>query len=80
MGPGPGPGLEPYAGTIDHVWMDGRSLDAELDLVQLDGRPVATLVVLLSNRDNVVISWTMRPARTRSTTWSSGDPQHRSGQ
>lgn len=50
----------PFGGSIVHVRMDGRSLDRDIKVARLDGRPVTTLVVLLSNRKDVVVSWTMR--------------------
>ena len=50
----------PYGGSLDQVRMNGKSLDKTLEVTELDGRPVATLVVLLSSRKDVVINWTMK--------------------
>jgi len=49
----------PWGGSLDHVRLDGKSLDRNLDVVQLDGRPVATVSVLLPSRDDVVLTWSM---------------------
>ena len=40
--------------------MNGKSLDKNRRVIDLDGRPAMTLVVLLSNRKDVVINWTMQ--------------------
>ena len=59
----------PSGGSIGQVHMNGRVVrDAEV--VELDGRPVTTLVVQLSNRDDVVINWTMETGEGQT-----GDPQ-----
>lgn len=47
----------PYGGTVESIRMDGRALDPEI--VDLDGRPVATLIVQLSTTKDVVINWAM---------------------
>ncbi len=49
-----------YGGTIENVRLDGESLDDDLRVVELDGRPVATVVVLLSSRADSTMTWTMR--------------------
>jgi hypothetical protein len=58
----------PSGGSIDDVHMNGRVV-REAEVVPLDGRPVTTLVVQLSNRDDVVINWTMK-----SGAGQTGDP------
>lgn len=47
----------PYGGTVESIRMDGRALDPRI--VDLDGRPVATLIVQLSTTKDVVINWAM---------------------
>lgn len=47
----------PYGGTVEDIRMDGRALDPTI--VDLDGRPVATLIVQLSTTRDVVINWAM---------------------
>lgn len=47
----------PYGGTVEDIRMDGRALDPAI--VDLDGRPVATLIVQLSTTRDVVINWAM---------------------
>lgn len=47
----------PYGGTIEDIRMDGKALDPEP--VDDRGRPVVTLVVQLSNTDDVDINWSM---------------------
>jgi len=47
----------PYGGTIEDIRMDGRALDPTI--VDLDGRPVATLIAQLSTTEDVVINWAM---------------------
>ena len=49
----------PAGGTIEDVKLNGRSIDADLRIVDLDGRPVGTLVVLLSSRKDASLTWTM---------------------
>jgi hypothetical protein len=49
----------PWGGSIGKVSMDGKSLDDDVQIVDLDGREATTLVVFLSSRDDVVINWTM---------------------
>ena len=49
----------PFGGTLENVRLDGKKLDADLRVVDLDGRPVGTVVVLLSNREDAVLTWTM---------------------
>lgn len=49
----------PAGGTIDSVRLNGRSIDADLKVVELGARPVATLVVLLSSRKDTALNWTM---------------------
>ncbi|HWM72759.1 MAG TPA: DUF4012 domain-containing protein, partial [Nocardioides sp.] len=48
----------PNAGTVEDVRFNGRRIDAST--VQLDGRPVATLVALLGRASDVVINWSMQ--------------------
>jgi hypothetical protein len=48
----------PTAGTVEDVKLNGRTL-RYLDTVELGGRPVATVVVLLSNRADAVLTWSM---------------------
>ncbi|MBI2242462.1 MAG: DUF4012 domain-containing protein [Nocardioides sp.] len=50
----------PFGGTIENVRLDGKKLDADVRIIDLDGRPVATVVVLLSNRDDAALTWTMQ--------------------
>jgi hypothetical protein len=59
----------PYGGALDDVKLNGKVLRT-LKTVDLDGRPVATVVVLLSNRNDVVLTWAMNtgPGQT-------GDPE-----
>lgn len=47
----------PYGGTIEDIRMDGKALDPEP--VDDRGRPVVTLVVQLSDTDDVDINWSM---------------------
>jgi len=48
----------PTGGAIADAKVDGKKADVET--VELDNRPVATLVALLDGPDDVVITWTMR--------------------
>ena len=50
----------PVGGTIESAGMNGKSFGKDLDAVELDGRPVVTVVAFLSNRSDDVINWTMR--------------------
>ncbi len=50
----------PFGGTIENVRLDGRRLDADLQVVDIRGRPVATVVVLLSNREDSRLTWTVQ--------------------
>jgi hypothetical protein len=59
----------PSGGSIDDVHMNGRVV-REAEVVPLEGRPVTTLVVQLSNRDDVLINWTMK-----SGDGQTGDPR-----
>ena len=52
----------PFGGSIDGVSLDGRSLDRSLASVDLEGRPVTTVAVLLSSRDDVTLTWAMQTA------------------
>lgn len=52
----------PYAGSIDHIRVDGRSLDHELQVVDLNGRPAVVVSVLLTSRKDVVVNWSMSTA------------------
>ncbi len=47
----------PTSGDISDVKVDGVAVDVEP--VELDGRPVMTVVALLSGPDDVLISWSM---------------------
>ncbi len=53
----------PVGGTIEQVNLDGRSLDSDLVVSTIDGRPVTTVAVRLSNRDDVLLTWQMRTSR-----------------
>lgn len=46
----------PYGGTIEDIRLDGRSLKDAV-IRELDGRPVVSIDVLLSSRDDVVMTW-----------------------
>ncbi|GAA4379607.1 DUF4012 domain-containing protein [Nocardioides caricicola] len=46
----------PYGGTLDQFRLDGRAL-GDLETVELDGRPVASVDVLLSSRKDAVLTW-----------------------
>ena len=46
----------PYGGSIDKIRLNGRSLQ-NLELRQINGRPVVNVDVLLSSRKDVVLSW-----------------------
>lgn len=49
----------PYGGTIDKLTVDGRRLaPGDVGWV-IDGRPVATVAVQLSSRDDVIVTWEM---------------------
>ena len=47
----------PYHGAISNVRIDGRAIDRDLKIIDIDGRPVATLTVLLSTRKDVLVTW-----------------------
>jgi hypothetical protein len=49
----------PFGGTIEGVQLDGKKLDADLEIVDLDGRPATTVVALLSSREDSTLTWTM---------------------
>ncbi|GAA1145531.1 DUF4012 domain-containing protein [Nocardioides aquiterrae] len=46
----------PYGGSIDRVQLNGRNL-RDLEVRQISGRPVVNVDVLLSSRNDVVLSW-----------------------
>jgi hypothetical protein len=46
----------PWRGTLDHLRLDGREL--EVTAQELNGRPVASVDVLLSSRKPHRLSWT----------------------
>ena len=48
----------PSGGDIEDIKVDGAKV--EIQPVQLDNRPVVTLVALLSGPDDVLITWTMQ--------------------
>jgi hypothetical protein len=48
----------PFGGTLGKVSVEGRRL-GQLKVVQLDGRPVATVVAQVSDPRDIEISWTM---------------------
>lgn len=50
----------PFGGTVEGVQLDGKKLDADLKIVDVDGRPATTVVVLLSSREDSTLIWTMR--------------------
>lgn len=50
----------PFGGTVGDIRMDGKRLTPEV--VDLEGRPVVTLIVQLSTTDDVVINWSMTTA------------------
>ncbi len=52
----------PYGGTLDEIKVIGRSVDDEF-VETLNGRPVASLAIVLENRDDVVINWSMTTAK-----------------
>ena len=47
----------PTSGDISDVKIDGETI--EVEPVQLDNRPVVTVVALLSGPDDVVLTWSM---------------------
>jgi Protein of unknown function (DUF4012) len=47
----------PSGGSLEEFRMNGKAITARP--VELDGRPVATVVVLLSTTEDVVVSWSM---------------------
>lgn len=47
----------PTGGDIDNIKVDGSAVDVAP--VDLDGRPVVTLVALLSGPDDVLVTWSM---------------------
>ena len=47
----------PSGGSIDDFRLNGKAINAQP--VRLDGRPVATLVVLLSTTQDVVLNWSI---------------------
>ncbi len=49
----------PYGGSFGEITLDGKRIDREVDVVELDGRPVATIAVLLSSTEESVVNWTM---------------------
>jgi hypothetical protein len=61
----------PFSGTVEDAKLNGKEL-RDLTTSELDGRPVATVVILLSNRDDAVLTWSMKtgPGQT-------GDPELR---
>ena len=46
----------PYGGSIDKVRLDGKSL-RDLEVLEINGRPVVSIDVLLSSRNDVVLNW-----------------------
>jgi hypothetical protein len=49
----------PFSGTVEDVKLNGKVL-GDLETIDLDGRPVATVVVQLSNRNDAVLTWSMK--------------------
>jgi hypothetical protein len=49
----------PWGGTIEAIRIDGKARD-DIESVDVGGRPVVTLSMTPSSRDDVLISWTMR--------------------
>jgi hypothetical protein len=49
----------PYGGSFDEITLNGKRIDRDVEVVDLDGRPVATVVVLLSSTKESVVNWTM---------------------
>jgi hypothetical protein len=47
----------PSGGSLDDFRLNGKAID--LEPVELDGRPVATVVVLLSTTEDIVVNWSM---------------------
>ena len=47
----------PSGGSLDDFRLNGKAI--KLKPVELDGRPVATVVVLLSTTEDVVVNWSM---------------------
>ena len=48
----------PYGGTVDGIRVDGEEVVLPAD-TSIEGRPVATVPILLETTDDVVISWDM---------------------
>lgn len=49
----------PYGGSISNVVLDGERVDLVGPATVIDGRPVATVIVQLSSRSDVVMTWEM---------------------
>ncbi|QZY28776.1 DUF4012 domain-containing protein [Nocardioides coralli] len=49
----------PHGGSIGEIRLNGERVDKFTKIVELDGRPVATVVAALSSTDDVVVRWDM---------------------
>ncbi|GAA2137961.1 DUF4012 domain-containing protein [Nocardioides koreensis] len=49
----------PYGGTIDHISVNGKSLDDVAQIVDYRGRPATVVFAQLSSSKEVVFNWTM---------------------
>jgi hypothetical protein len=50
----------PTGGNISNIKVEGKAV--EVEPVDLDGRPVVTLVALVSGPDDVLVTWSMQTA------------------
>ena len=49
----------PYDGSISDILIDGKRIQVSEQNVKIDGRPVVTVPIELSSRDDVVVTWEM---------------------
>lgn len=49
----------PFNGSIDTIMLNGSRVEAPEDNVKFRGRPVVTVVTVVSSRDDVVVTWQM---------------------
>lgn len=52
----------PFGGSVGGIKLNGKTIQ-NAESVELDGRPVATLALLLENRSDLVITWDMKTGR-----------------
>lgn len=52
----------PYGGSIDDLMTDGKRVTLSGKVVRSEGRPVVTLALLLENRNDLVLNWSMETA------------------